>query len=101
MYGPMGHGLIGLLLSLAAGYWVFERASERKGDVKRVGRLLGGTIIVLSLGTIAAALWALNSDGISCPFMKGSRVGLGGMHPYRMQASPDGEQEVQVQRKKR
>lgn len=55
------HGVVGLLLSSAVGYWVFERASDRKGEVRRVGRLLGGAIIVLSLVGIACAAWHMSS----------------------------------------
>ena len=60
----MGPGLGWLLLTAAAGYWVLERSSERKGEVKRVGRLLGGTIIVLSLAGIACQIWCLGSGAM-------------------------------------
>jgi hypothetical protein len=67
----MGHGVGWLLLTAAAGYWVLERASgQQKKDVKRVGRLLGGTIIVLSLAGVACQLWCMTSgNAASCGFM--------------------------------
>jgi hypothetical protein len=38
-----------LLLAAIGGYWVLERAETHKGNLRKVGRLLGGAIIVLSL----------------------------------------------------
>ena len=70
------HGMMGLLVSAAVGYWVLERASDRKGEVKRVGRLLGGTIIVLSLAGIACGLWCMSSGKM------GGGYGRGGMCPF-------------------
>ena len=77
-----GHGLAVLLLSSIGGYWVLERASTHKGSLKRVGGILGGAIIVLSLGAVlykvlcATAACRANAmkSGSYCPFM-GSMMG--------------------------
>ena len=53
----IGHG-IGLLLATAvAGYWVLERAETHKGDLRRVGKVLGWIVIVSSLIGIACRVW--------------------------------------------
>lgn len=69
----MGHGLAGLLLSTVAGYWVLERAETHKGGLRKVGRLLGAAIILLSaLGLICWARGACAAKGAMkggfCPF---------------------------------
>jgi hypothetical protein len=65
----MGQSIVGLLLAAVAGYWVLERSSAQKRDLKRVGRLLGGTIIVLSLAGVACQLWCMSTGNMSCGLM--------------------------------
>ncbi len=52
------HGAGILLLTAVAGYWVLERADTHKGELKRVGRLLGGLIIAVSFGGIVCSVWS-------------------------------------------
>ena len=61
-----------LLFAVAAGYWVVERASAQKGQLKQVGQFLGALIIVLAL--VGVVLSALSS---SC--MHGGMGRKGGM----------------------
>ena len=63
-----------LLFAVAAGYWVVERASAQKGQLKQIGQFLGALIIVLALTGVV--LSALNS---SC--MHGGMGRKGGMCP--------------------
>ena len=65
----MVHGSAMLLLTAIGGYWVLERAEGHKGSLKRIGKILGGSIILLSLLGIACQTWG--SGGAACPFGKG------------------------------
>ena len=75
MYGG-GHGAAVLMLSAIGGYWVLERSSGHKGNLKRVGEWLGGAIILLSvLGVayhVSGAVSKCRQDGMMkggfCPF---------------------------------
>ena len=70
----MMHGMAALLLTAVAGYWVLERSQAHKGNLKRVGQLLGVAIIVLSLlGLISALLGYSGRPGMT---------GKGGMCPF-------------------
>ena len=76
-----GHGLVGLLLAAVAGYWVLERASERKGQLKQVGFFVGSLIIVVSILGVACSIWCMASGNAGmCPF--GGKMGRGGYSPY-------------------
>ena len=70
LYG--GEGLAALLLSAAGGYWVLERSDGHKGELRRVGRLLGSVIIIVSLLSIvlraASGCGMSKGGGWSCPF---------------------------------
>lgn len=76
----VGHGIGLLLVTVVAGYWVLERAETHKGDLRRVGKVLGWLIIVSSLIGIACRVWgyatcppgAMGKQGF-CPFSR-SRV---------------------------
>ncbi len=59
-----GTGL--LLLSAAAGYWVLERAEVHKRGLRRVGRWVGGLIIVVSILGLLCRASACMSKG--CPW---------------------------------
>ena len=69
-----GSGL--LLLSVIGGYWMLERAETHKGELRRIGRLLGGTVIIGSLLGLIFRCWAagqwIKNSGWSCPFMSKS-----------------------------
>ena len=70
-----GSGL--LLLSVIGGYWTLERAETHKGELRRIGRLLGGAIIIASLLGLVFRCWAVcqwtkSRGGWSCPFMSKS-----------------------------
>ena len=73
------HGAGILLLCAVAGYWVLERASERKGSLRRIGLMVGTSIIIL--GLLGAAL------SISCG---GDRGGMmkGGLCPFHKLLPP-------------
>ena len=59
-----------LLLASIGGYWVLERASTHKGGLKRIGQILGGVIIAVSLIGVACRVWYLaTGTGGFCPFM--------------------------------
>ena len=64
----------GFLLAAAAGYWVLERAEQHKQGLRRVGRWLGGAIIVIALlGT--TCLLTCSASGQTCPMMGAGKVG--------------------------
>ena len=73
----MSHGVALLLLSAAVGYWVLERAEGQKKNLKQIGQLVGGLIIVISLLGVACKVYYLMKGGkmmycppgMNCPFM--------------------------------
>ena len=73
------HGVGVLMLCAVAGYWVLERASVHKGSLRRIGLMVGTTIIIL--GLLGAAL------SISCG---GGRGGMmkGGLCPFHKPYAP-------------
>ena len=78
------HGGAILLLTLVAGYWVLERAEQRKGQLKKVGMAIGATVIVLSMLGIVCQFWCMG--GGTCPIMKGR----GKMYcPFTPKAAPE------------
>jgi hypothetical protein len=72
-----GTGL--LLLAAVGGYWVLERAASHKGNLKRVGQILGAVIIIVSLIGVACKVWC----AATCP--PGS-MGKGGWCPFTSKA---------------
>jgi len=77
----IGHGIGLLLVTAAAGYWVLERAETHKGDLRRVGKVLGWLIIVSSLIGVVCRVWGYatcppGATGMGkqwfCPFTKTS-----------------------------
>ena len=68
------HGVGILLLCAVAGYWVLERASEHKGSLRRIGLMVGTTIIILGLlGAGMAMSCGVGRGGMKgglCPFHK-------------------------------
>ncbi len=58
----MLHGSAGtLLLAVAAGYWVLLQAQSQKKNLKRAGKFIGWTIIVVSLVGVACRVWAITT----------------------------------------
>ena len=82
-----------LLLSLIGGYWLLERAENHKGELRRIGRLLGSLIIVLGLFGLIAGAWGACSwkkDGWSRPFGKGMhKTHQSGMETETIVVKPD------------
>lgn len=85
----MGHGLAGLLIAVAVGYWVLERASGQKGQLRKVGLFLGSVIIV---GSILGALCTALCMSGTCPMggkMKWGKMRHKGM--MNMQELPESD----------
>ena len=81
----MLHRIGGLLLTRVAGYWVLERAETHKGQLKKIGLVLGSLIIVISLVGVVAQVWCSGSwkNGY-CPF---GRMGKGSRPPAGLNMS--------------
>ena len=67
-----GTGL--LLLGAIGGYWVLERAETHKGSLRKIGRVLGAAILVVSLLSLLLKCWAMcpasGGKGFMCPFSR-------------------------------
>ena len=50
-----------LLLAAVAGYWVLERAVSHRGQLQKVGQVLGAIVIVISLIGVACKVWYLTT----------------------------------------
>ena len=67
-----------LLLAIVAGYWLLERAASHRGNLKRVGQILGATVIVIALAGTVCKVWAISTGqggwskmgGWSCSYSK-------------------------------
>ena len=75
----MMHGTVGYLLTAVGGYWVLERSSERKGNLKKLGGIVGTFIIVASILGFVVAL--------TCG-PAGKRGMMGGMCPFSSKSAP-------------
>ena len=71
----MEHGVGVLLLAAIGGYWVLERAAQHKGNLKRIGQLVGVAIIIISFLGVACRVWyaatctpGMMGKGGWCPF---------------------------------
>ncbi|MEK7878262.1 MAG: hypothetical protein AAB285_00220 [candidate division NC10 bacterium] len=62
----MLHGTGLLLLTAVAGYWALERAESHKGQLKKVGQLVGWVVIVTSFLGLACRVYAV-ATGQDCP----------------------------------
>jgi hypothetical protein len=72
-----------LLLTTVAGYWVLERAEAHKGELKRVGRIVGIAVMLLSLLGIVCQVYS------NCGAMKGyCPVGMGKMKQLHHRMPP-------------
>ncbi len=65
----MVHGVSGLFISAAAGYWVLTQSAGQKGRVKTLGQWLGFLIIVASIAGVACKAYYMTSGGrgLFCP----------------------------------
>lgn len=63
----IGHGVSGLLITSAVGYWVLTTSEKEKGQVKKVGRLLALIIILVSVVGIACRVYAFAQRKGYCP----------------------------------
>ena len=48
-----------LLLAAIGGYWVLERAQGHRGNLKRIGQLVGGVVIIVSLLGVSCKVYGL------------------------------------------
>ena len=79
----MTHGIVGLMAAAIGGYWVLERASTHKRRLRQVGQLVGGLIIVVSLGGVACSLWCLATGKAGY-----GRMGKKGYCPFMSKTAP-------------
>ena len=63
----MSHGVALLLLSSAVGYWVLERSSSQKKDLKTIGQVVGTLIIAISFLGVACKIYGLATGKVYCP----------------------------------
>ena len=84
----MTHGVGLLLLAAVAGYWVLERASSQKGKLKRIGRLLGGIVIVVSLIGVACTVACLAGGMQGCSMGIGKRAMSRHFCPFSAKMAP-------------
>ena len=75
------HGVGLFLLSAVGGYWVLEQASSHKGELQRVGRLLGSIIIVMSLIGVGYGAVSMIGGRAGCN-MEDGRMGKHAMMGY-------------------
>lgn len=89
----MGHGVVGLLLTAIAGYWVLERAVTHKGRMRQVGQVLGALIILVSLVGVACHIWCIAAGACSGSFSY-RRSGKAGFCPFKMKGSAESSSET-------
>ena len=67
------HGVSSLLITSAVGYWVVTQAQKEKGQVKKLGLLLGIIIVLVSLVGVGCKIYSLATgcpmSKITCPYM--------------------------------
>ena len=80
------------LLSIVAGYWVLERASSHKGELQRVGKLLGSIVIMTGLigvGCVVVSMaGSLGGCGMGASPM-GKQAMAGRYLPFAARVKPD------------
>ena len=74
----IGHGISGLLISAAAGYWVLAQSSGQKGRIKTLGQWLGLLIIVASVAGAACKAYCYTSGGMGMMSPAGKMCPFGG-----------------------
>ena len=89
----MSHGVALLLLSSAVGYWVLERSSGQKKEVKTIGQIVGTLIIVISLLGVACKVYYLATGKTYCPsgMYPGKKACPAGMNCPFMPQQPMGK----------
>ena len=82
----MSSGVGMLLLAAVAGYWVLERADRHKGQLKRIGQVVGGIVIVVSLIGVTCRVFCLVTGKTAfCPLDK---AGKGWYCPFSSKSPP-------------
>ena len=89
----IAHGVALLLLTAAVGYWVLERASNQKKELKMVGQIVGALIIAISLLGVACKIYYLATGKAACPpgMYPGKRACQAGMNCPFMPQPPSGK----------
>ena len=89
----MSHGIALLLLSAAVGYWVLERASGQKKDLKTIGQIIGALIIAISFLGVACKVYCLTTGKSSCPsgMYPGKKACPAGLNCPFMPQQPSGK----------
>lgn len=70
----IGHGMTGLMISAAVGYWVLTQAEREKNRVRKLGQYLGFVIILISVFGVACKVYygvkacQMMGGGMMCPF---------------------------------
>ena len=68
----MLHETAGLLLSAVGGYWVLERSQAHKGNLKKIGQVLGTLVMIISFAGVVCKVWyAVACQSGLCPLGKG------------------------------
>ena len=66
------HGVSSLLITSAVGYWVVTQAQKEKGQVKKLGQLLGAIIVLVSLVGVGCKIYVLATGcppgKMTCPY---------------------------------
>ena len=81
----MMQGLGLLLLSAVGGYWVLVQGSARKGELQRVGRLLGSIVIIVSLIGVGYVVVSVMNGVAGCSMgdcRMGKRAMMGSSCPF-------------------
>jgi len=87
----MHYGVEGLLLTALGGYFVVERSAAQKGRVRKIGRFVGGLVIIVSFLGVACRVWCLAAGTKGyCPVHKS---GKGWYHHDGGKALPGGSGE--------
>lgn len=70
----IGHGMAGLMISSAVGYWVLTQSEKEKNRMRKLGQYLGFGIILISVFGIACKVYygvkacQAMGGGMMCPF---------------------------------
>ena len=66
------HGVSDLLITAAVGYWVVTQAQKEKGQIKKLGQLLGIIIVFISLVGAGCRIYCFAKSSpigkMACPY---------------------------------